>query len=70
MGLTDADKGALELIIEAATVMDDIFHLQVVLVSTLAQIPEFLDACSYHYKLKICQLSKFENKSCIFIISN
>lgn len=28
MGLTDADKGALELIIEAATVMDDIFHLQ------------------------------------------
>lgn len=31
-GLTEADKGALEYVIKAARIMDDIFHLQVVLV--------------------------------------
>lgn len=36
MALTDADKGALKYIIEAAMIMDDIFHLQVVLGSILA----------------------------------
>lgn len=34
-GLTDADKGALEYIVKAARIMDDIFHLQVVSVTSL-----------------------------------
>lgn len=36
MAVTDADKGALKYIIKAAMIMDDIFHLQVVLGSILA----------------------------------